>query len=244
MPNTQLAIPSAQSNLYWISYISRVVGIWNQSLKLGCEIWCPSGWLMIIMVGQGWWEILLNFHSLRRRFSNNYCGSAMEVDNIFNYNTGHGHCSTHTCVSWVQHGGFPGKKLACKFLHKLLHANLHVFLRWLILLVKIHATCEYFFTTANMADVKLETDIVEKCLFVVRKKTTYYTLSLTTNIMFCKSCYLLKFLGCWLKQGFKLQYAILHVNLGTCYLPRWLLFWNKFNVSDFSTLFFLDLLRT
>ena len=27
MPNTQLAIPSAKSNLYWISYISRVVGV-------------------------------------------------------------------------------------------------------------------------------------------------------------------------------------------------------------------------
>ena len=33
-----------------------------------------------------------------------------------------------------------------------------------MLLVKIHATCEYFFTTANMADVKLETDFVEKRL--------------------------------------------------------------------------------
>ena len=187
MPNTQLAIPSAQSNLYWISYISRVVGIWNQSLKLGCEIWYPSGWLVIILVGQGWWEILLNFHSLRRRFSNNYCGNAMEVDNIFNYSTGHGHYSTHTCVNCVQHGRFPGKKLTCKFLHELFNTNFRVFLRWLILLVKIHATCEYFFTTANMADVKLETDFVEKRLFAVKKKTTYYTLSLTRNVMFCKS---------------------------------------------------------
>ena len=41
----------------------------------------------------------------------------------------------------------------------------------------------YFFTTANVADVKLETDIVEKHLFVMRKKTTYYTLSLTCLTM-------------------------------------------------------------
>ena len=101
---------------------------------------------------------------LRRRFSNNYCGSAMEVDNIFNFSTGLGHCSTYTCVNCVQHGRFPGKKLACKFLHELFNANFRVFLRWLILLVKIHATCKYFFTTANMADVKLETDFVEKHL--------------------------------------------------------------------------------
>ena len=29
---------------------------------------------------------------------------------------------------------------------------------------------------ANMADVKLETDIVEKRLFAVKKKTTYYSI--------------------------------------------------------------------
>jgi len=66
-------------------------------------------------------------------------------------------------------------KNACKFLNELLHAdflhtNLSVCLRRLILLIKIHASCMYFFTTANVADVKLETDIVEKRLFVVRKK--------------------------------------------------------------------------
>ena len=33
----------------------------------------------------------------------------------------------------------------------------------------------YFFTTANVADVKLETDIVEKRFFMVKEKTTYYT---------------------------------------------------------------------
>ena len=52
----------------------------------------------------------------------------------------------------------PHQRLVCKFLHKLLHAtflhsNLRVFLRRLILLVKIHVSCVYFFTTANMADV-------------------------------------------------------------------------------------------
>ena len=52
----------------------------------------------------------------------------------------------------------PHQKLVCKLLHKLLHAtflhsNLCVFLRRLILLVKIHVSCVYFFTTANMADV-------------------------------------------------------------------------------------------
>ena len=44
----------------------------------------------------------------------------------------------------------PRKKLACKFLHELLHtdflhANLSILLRWLILLTKIHASCVYFF---------------------------------------------------------------------------------------------------
>ena len=40
----------------------------------------------------------------------------------------------------------PRKRLACKFLHELLHAdfllaNLSVFLRWLIFLIKIRASC-------------------------------------------------------------------------------------------------------
>ena len=48
----------------------------------------------------------------------------------------------------------------------------------------------YFFTTENVADVKLETDIVEKRLFAVKEKTTCYTLFLTidhamiANVMF------------------------------------------------------------
>ena len=103
----------------------------------------------------------------------------------------------------------PCKKLACKLLHKLLHtdflhANLSVLLRWLILLTKIHASCVYFFTTENVADVKLETDIVEKRLFAVKEKTTCYTLSLTTNILRSRtSCVVINdFLGCWLKRYF------------------------------------------
>ena len=52
------------------------------------------------------------------------------------------------------------------------------------MLVKIHATCKYFFTTANMADVKLETGIVEKRLFTVKKKTTYYLLTCFLNQRF------------------------------------------------------------
>ena len=136
------------------------------------------------------------------------------------YSTDHRHCSTYTCVNmraiWQISTKNPRKKLACKFLHKLLHANLSVFLRWLILLTKIHTSCVYFLTTENVADVKLETDIVEKRLFTVKEKTTYCTQSLTTIMLWWQmSCF-----------GWS---AILHVNLDACYSPR-LLFWNKFNV--------------
>ena len=103
----------------------------------------------------------------------------------------------------------PRKKLACKFLHKLLHAdflhtNVSVFWRWLILLTKIHTSCVYVFTIENVADVKLETDIVEKRLFVVKEKTTYCTLSLTTIMLRSwTSCFVINnFLGCWLKHYF------------------------------------------
>ena len=59
----------------------------------------------------------------------------------------------------------------------------------MILLIKIHASCMYLFTKENVADVKLETDIVEKRLFGVKEKTTYYTLSLTTIMLpLRKSC--------------------------------------------------------
>ena len=42
-----------------------------------------------------------------------------------------------------------------------------------------------FLYSGKMGEVKLETDIVEKHPFTVKKKTTYYTLSLTVTVMFC-----------------------------------------------------------
>ena len=56
----------------------------------------------------------------------------------------------------------------------------------------------YFFTTENVANVKLETDIVEKSLFAVKKKTTYGTLSLTMITLRSRtSCFVVNdFLGC------------------------------------------------
>ena len=59
-----------------------------------------------------------------------------------------------------------------------------------------------------MADVKLETDIVEKRLFAVKKKITYYTLSTFPKYLVNQRFMLCKFLGCCLKMGLKLQYAI------------------------------------
>ena len=58
--------------------------------------------------------------------------------------------------------------------------------------------------TENVTDVKLETDIVEKRLFVVKEKTTYCTLSLTTIMLRSwTSCFVINnFLGCWLKHYF------------------------------------------
>ena len=90
----------------------------------------------------------------------------------------------------------PCKKLVCKFLHKPLHADfLHayssVLLRWLILLTKIHASCVYFFTTENLADVKLETDIVEKMSFRGERENNllsvhflFYDHATIANVMF------------------------------------------------------------
>ena len=149
------------------------------------------------------------------------------------YSTGHEHCSTYMCITCMQYGGFPRKIHAinsCKFLHELLqadflHANLSVFLQWMILLIKIHASCVYVFTTANVADIKLETNIVEKCLFVVKEKATYYTLSLTTILLqWQTSCFVINyFLGCWLKCYFTCK-------LGCMLYLSQLLFLNKFTV--------------
>ena len=139
--------------------------------------------------------------------------SAKFVVNVYIYSTGHGHCSTYTRVNCVQYGGFP-RKIHAKnsrvtfyrsFYTQTFYTQiLSVLLRWLILLTEIHASCVYFFTTENVADVKLETDIVEKRLFAVKEKTTCYTLSLTTNMLRSRtSCFVINdFLGCWLKRYF------------------------------------------
>ena len=60
------------------------------------------------------------------------------------------------------------------------------------------------FTTDNVADVKLETDIAEKHLFAVKEKTTCFTLFLTTIMLQSRtSCFVMNdFLGCWLKRYF------------------------------------------
>ena len=85
----------------------------------------------------------------------------------------------------------------------------------------------YFFTTANVADVKLETNIVEKRLFAVKEKTTYYTLTLTMIMLRSRtSCFVINdFLGRWQKHYFTCKLGCMFI----LYLP-WLLFWNKFNV--------------
>ena len=95
----------------------------------------------------------------------------------------------------------PRKKLACKFLHELLHAdflhaNLSVFLRWLILLTKIHASCMYFFTTQNVADIqcgwcKIRHWHCGKTSFCGERENnllytfSYYDHATIANVMFC-----------------------------------------------------------
>lgn len=67
-----------------------------------------------------------------------------------------------------------------------------------------------FFTTANVADVKLETDTVEKRLFALKEKTTYYTRSLTTIMLRSRmSGFVINdLLGCWLKCYFTCKQAL------------------------------------
>ena len=62
----------------------------------------------------------------------------------------------------------------------------------------------YLFTTENVVDAKLETDIVEKRLFAVKEKTSYDTLSLATIMLRSRTlCFVMNdFLGCWLKRYF------------------------------------------
>ena len=131
----------------------------------------------------------------------------------------------------MQHGWFP-HKIHSKNLHVIftqtlylypavLHANLRVFLRWLILLVKIQASCVYFFTTANMAGVKLEADIVKNVFSLWKKRNNllYINFIVVNFPLLRMSCFVnqCKFLGCWLKRDFKLHDTVSHVNLDACY---------------------------
>ena len=132
----------------------------------------------------------------------------------------------------------PRKKLARKLHAAFLHANLRVFLRWLILLVINTRKLRVFLYISKrqqpmMADVKLETDIVEKRPFAVKKILTIHVmlqLSLTSRTLLCK------FLSCLLRPGFKLQHTILHVNKLGCYLARRLLFWNTIKSEIYYSL--------
>ena len=89
----------------------------------------------------------------------------------------------------MQYGRFPLLKLTCKFLHELLHTDfLHKFastFKVTDFACKNTRKLRVFLYNGKMAEVKLETDIVEKHPFMVKKKTTYYTLSLTVTVMFC-----------------------------------------------------------
>ena len=132
-----------------------------------------------------------------------FCSLENKKNSQGTYSTGHGHCSTYTPVNCVQYGRFPckvhAKSLHVNFYRELLHAaflhtNLRVFLHWLILLVIKTRKLRVFLYISKrqqpmMADVKLETVIVEKHLFAVKKKTTYYTCNVATfsyykNVMF------------------------------------------------------------
>ena len=100
----------------------------------------------------------------------------------------------------------------------------------------IHTSCMYFFTTANVADVKLETNIVEKHFFAVKEKTTYYTLSLTMIMLRLRtSCFVI---NDSLAVGGS---TILHVNLDACYCTCHDCCFeisSHSRLSDFSSLFF------
>ena len=86
------------------------------------------------------------------------------------YSTGHRYHSTHTHINCVQYGRFP-RKIHAKnsrvnftraLTHRLFTCKFECILTVTDFAYKLHASYVYFFTTANVADVKLETDIVEK----------------------------------------------------------------------------------
>ena len=129
------------------------------------------------------------------------------------YSTGHGHCSTYRRINCLQYGGFPRKIHAknsrvnfyTSFYTQTFYTQIWVYFYsdWFCLQKYTQVVC-ISFTTDNVADVKLETDIVEKRLFAVKEKTTCYTLCLTTNMLRSQtSCFVINdFLGCWLKRYF------------------------------------------
>ena len=87
------------------------------------------------------------------------------------------------------------------------------------LIPAVLASCVYFFTTENVADVKLETDIVEKRLFAVKEKTTCYTLSLTTIMLWSRmSCFVINdSLGFWLKCYFTCKLGCMLLSTTVCF---------------------------
>ena len=134
------------------------------------------------------------------------------VSNSLSYSTVHGHCSTYTHVNCLQYGGLPwkihAKTLRVKFLHELLHAdflhaNLSVFLWWLILLTKIHASCVYLFYNRQCAWCKIRNQHCGRTSFRgERENNLLYTF--TANMLRSQtSCFIINdFLGCWLKRYF------------------------------------------
>ena len=138
------------------------------------------------------------------------------VSNSLSYSTVHGDCSTYTRVNCVQYGGLPWKIHAktlrvnfyMSFYTQTFYTQIWVYFYgdWFCLQKYTQVVC-ISFTTDNVPDVKLETDIVQKRLFAVKKKTPYYILSLTCLAMIMlrsrTSCFVINdFLGCWLKRYF------------------------------------------
>ena len=130
----------------------------------------------------------------------------------------------------------PRKELACNFFHE----YLRVFLRWLILLV-VYTQVVFISLQQQLAGAhgahggwcKIRNRHCRKRLFTEKKKSTYYTFSVVEFFLLRTFCFvnrrfmLCKFLGSRQKWG-------------SCYLTHQLLFSNKFNVSDFSTLSFFS----
>ena len=135
------------------------------------------------------------------------------VSNSLSYSTVHGDCSTYTRINCVQYGGFPRKIHAktlrvnfyMSFYTETFYTQIWVYFYgdWFCLQKYTQVAC-ISFTTDNVPDVKLETNIVEERLFAVKEKTTCYTLCLTTNMLQSQtSCFIINdFLGCWLKRYF------------------------------------------